>query len=98
MAELEAAGDYAGALKARAELKQLDLGPAADSLLSGQDDLLHRLARAAYTSMDKTAQQRLQDGDREGALKLYRHMRDSVGIPELSAQADAKIKQLEPNG
>ncbi len=48
--------------------------------------------------MDKDAQQRLQDGDRDGALKLYRRMRDSVGIPELSAQADAKVRQLESNG
>ena len=98
MATLEANGDYAGALKARDALRQLDLGPGADDLLAGQDELVQRLARAAYSSMDKDAQQRLQQGDRDGALQLYRRMRDNVGIPELRAQADARVKELEPNG
>jgi hypothetical protein len=98
MAGQEADGDYADALGTAAELKKLDLGPGAAGLLAAQEELATRLARAAYTGMDKDARRLLQQGDRAGALKLYRRMRESVGIPELSAQADAKVKEIEPNG
>jgi len=98
VAAMEASGDYAGAREAQAQLQKLDLGPGAADLLAGQDELVRRLARAAYTTMEKDAQQHLEQGDRDGALKLYRRMRDSVGIPELSAQAAAKVQQLESTG
>jgi hypothetical protein len=95
---LEAAGDYAGALQAQAELQKLDVEPQAAQIVADQSEYVQRLARAAYRTMEKSAQERLGQGDRAGALELYRRMRDSVGIPELSAEAAAKVQELESTG
>ena len=95
---LEAKGDYAAALQVPARLAKLNPGPQATQFLTDQTEFVQRLARAGYKAMEKSAQQHLDQGDKPGALELYRRMRDSVGIPELSAAADAKVKELQSAG
>ena len=95
---LEAKGDYAAALQVPARLAKLDLGTQAAQLLADQTQYVERLARASYKTMEKSAQQCLDNGDKKGAIELYSRMRDSVGIPELSAAADAKVKELQSAG
>lgn len=98
LAEMAAQGDYAGAMRVREELGTLGLGPAGEGILSDQDEYLRRLARVAYTTMEKSARRRLDQGDRQGALEVYRRMRDSVGIPELSDEAASKVRKLDGAG
>jgi len=98
MAEMAARGDYAGAMRLCAELAEVDFGPAGRDILSGRQEYLERLARVAYATMEKNARRRLEQGDRQGALALYRRMRDSVGIPELSEEAAARARELEGTG
>jgi predicted negative regulator of RcsB-dependent stress response len=95
---LEAKGDYAGALQVPARLAKLDLDPQAAQVLADQTEYVQRLARAGYKTMETSAQQCLDQGDKKGAIELYSRMRDSVGIPELSAAADAKVKELQSAG
>jgi len=95
VAQREAEGDFAAALRLYDELAPLGPDQLLQDLLQERRGFTVRLAHASFKALSQEADRRAGAGDVQGALDLYRQARDAVGLPELAAQADAKIAELE---
>ncbi len=91
----EAEGDYAGALAVHEELRKLPPDKPLEDLLARQHTYTVRLATVAFKALDQAAQQRVAGGDAKAALDAYRRAEARIGVPELVAQAQARIAALE---
>jgi len=92
---LEAEGDYAAALEVYDGLDPDPLPEDARDLVQQRRDYTVRLAHAAFRSARRRAETLMEQGDREAARQVLMHVRDSVGVPGLAAQADAEITDVK---
>jgi hypothetical protein len=60
--------------------------------------LTQRLAWANYSGIREKAARRLEQGDREGALALYGEAIERIGTPEVVADAQARMREIEQLG
>lgn len=95
VAAREADNDYAAALGLYEELEKLEPSEPAGDLLRQRRQCTVRLAHASFRTVEEAAARLARNGDREAALELYRRALDRIGVPELAAQARARIAELQ---
>ncbi|MCK4375689.1 MAG: FHA domain-containing protein [Candidatus Brocadiae bacterium] len=95
VAEREGENDYADALGLYEELEQLEPDERLTELIEQRRRYTVRLAHASYKTIEQEAERQVAEGDNEAALGLYRRARDRIGLPELAAQAEQKVAELE---
>lgn len=91
----EADGDYAAALSLYEELRQLHPDRLLEELLAQRREYTVRLAHASYKATDQEGRQLAAAGNAKAAIGLYGRARDRIGLPELVAEAQARIAELE---
>ncbi len=98
VAAREADNDHAAALGLQQELQRLHPPPSATGLLQQRRQYTVRLAHASFRAVEQSAGRLAAKGDVEGALKLYRRAHDRIGVPELAAEAQLRMAELETGG
>ena len=93
-ARAEEEGNFAAAFRAYDALAQQEPGEALVDLTARRRARTLALARAHFDYVDQAAQARLEQQDRNGALRLYREARTGIGVPDLQEQADQRIEQI----
>ncbi len=91
----EAEADYAAALGQYDQLDGLEPSGPARELIRQRRQYTLRLAHAAFRTLEENASERVDGGDRQAALDLYRKAADSIGVPELAEKARQKAAELE---
>ncbi|MDP6438955.1 MAG: FHA domain-containing protein [Candidatus Brocadiia bacterium] len=91
----EAAGNYrAGFGRAEGMLDAL-LTPGFRKIVEERRDGAELLAQAVFKGVKEEAARRLDRGDREGALALYRQAIERIGTPGVAAQAEAAMSEIQ---
>ena len=91
----EAENEHAAALALYDEVDALHPDEALQALVREGRQYTVRLAHARFAAIERTVQRELQAGRLEAALAAYREAREHIGVPELVAEAEKKIAQLQ---
>ncbi len=87
--------DFAAAINSYRKLAQHELPDHMAAFAERRRAYTVRLAHAHFKHVDQAAQRRLEQGDPNGAMRLYRQVRKRIGVSELQELADSKIRELE---
>jgi len=90
--------DYRDALERASDLLEGLSDEPLKALVRQRQEFTARLARAAYQRLDAQAKRLQANGDLEGAAALYEKAKERMGLPELIADAEAKLRALRAEG